>query len=67
MVHTKSPRITHLSWGNVEIEIDGRRQRFKDAKLFPGAREWDWRETDQSCAGHPASGTLSSCLNTVLR
>ena len=30
MVHTKSPRITHLSWGNVEIEIDGRRHRFKE-------------------------------------
>jgi hypothetical protein len=39
----RSPRITHLSWGRVEIE-DGR--SFKDAKLFPGgAREWDWRET----------------------
>ncbi len=38
-----SPRITHLSWGRLEVE-DGR--RFKDAKLFPGgAREWDWRET----------------------
>ncbi len=38
-----SPRITHLSWGRLEVE--GAR-RFKDAKLFPGgAREWDWRET----------------------
>ena len=38
-----SPRITHLSWGRLEVE-GGR--RFKDAKLFPGgAREWDWRET----------------------
>lgn len=38
-----SPEITHLAWGR--IEVDGR-QRFKDAKLFPGgAREWDWRET----------------------
>ena len=49
MVHTKSPPITHLSWGNVEIEIDGRRQRFKDVKLFPGGtRDWDWRETGTS-------------------
>lgn len=39
----KSPRITHLAWGR--IEIDGG-QRFKDAKLYPGGgREWDWRET----------------------
>ena len=37
-----SPRITHLSWGR--LEVDG--QRFKDAKLYPGGvREWDWRET----------------------
>ena len=38
-----SPRITHLSWGRMEVD-DAR--SFKDAKLFPGgAREWDWRET----------------------
>ncbi len=40
---TKSPRITRLSWGR--LEVDGTRS-FKDAKLYPGgAREWDWRET----------------------
>jgi hypothetical protein len=40
-----------MSWGNVEVEIEGRRQRFKDVKLFPGgAREWDWRETGTSHA-----------------
>lgn len=39
----KSPRITRLSWGR--LEVDGTRS-FKDAKLYPGgAREWDWRET----------------------
>ena len=49
MNRTKSPRITHFSWGHVEIEMEGRRQRFKDVKLFPGgAREWDWRETGTS-------------------
>jgi hypothetical protein len=39
-----SPKVTHLSWGRLEVEgTDG---PFKDAKLFPGgAREWDWRET----------------------
>jgi hypothetical protein len=39
-----SPKITHLSWGRIEVE--GRDKPFKDAKLFPGgSREWDWRET----------------------
>jgi hypothetical protein len=39
----RSPRITHLSWGRVEVE-GGR--SYKDAKLFPGgSREWDWSET----------------------
>ncbi len=39
---TPSPRITHFSWGHLEIE-DGR--SFKDVKLFPGgAREWNWAE-----------------------
>jgi hypothetical protein len=39
----RSPRISHLSWGRLEVEGGG---RFKDAKLYPGgARAWDWRET----------------------
>lgn len=39
-----SPRITHLSWGRIEVE--GRTAPFKDAKLYPGgARAWDWNET----------------------
>jgi hypothetical protein len=41
---TNSPKITHLSWGRLEVE--GQSNPFKDAKLFPGgAREWDWNET----------------------
>jgi hypothetical protein len=40
----RSPRITHLSWGHLDVE--GRDGSFKDAKLFPGgARGWDWNET----------------------
>ncbi len=40
----RSPKITRLSWGHLEVEG---RPAFKDAKLFPGgAREWDWSETD---------------------
>jgi hypothetical protein len=39
----KSPRITGLSWGRVEVEGH---PPFRDAKVFPGgARDWDWRET----------------------
>jgi hypothetical protein len=41
--HLSSPRITHLSWGHLEVEGH---PAFKDAKLYPGgARAWDWRET----------------------
>lgn len=41
-----SPRITHLSWGLVEVEGHG---HFKDVKLYPGGcREWNWRETGTS-------------------
>jgi hypothetical protein len=39
----RSPRITTLAWGRIEIEGVG---TFRDAKVFPGgAREWDWNET----------------------
>lgn len=38
-----SPRITDLSWGQIEVEGFG---EFKDVKLYPGgAREWRWQET----------------------
>ena len=40
---TRSPRITHLSWGRMAVEGLG---TGKDFKLYPGGgREWDWRET----------------------
>jgi hypothetical protein len=40
---TRSPRITMVDWGRIEVEGVG---TFRDAKLFPGgAREWDWNET----------------------
>ena len=40
----RSPRINHVSWGRLEVE--GRAEPYKDAKLFPGgSREWHWRET----------------------
>jgi hypothetical protein len=38
-----SPPISHLTWGQIEVEGYA---PFKDAKIFPGgAREWNWRET----------------------
>jgi hypothetical protein len=40
----RSPRIKDVSWGRLEVE--GRAEPYKDAKLFPGgSREWNWRET----------------------
>jgi hypothetical protein len=39
----QSPRITHISWGKMEIEGVG---EGKDFKLYPGGgRPWDWNET----------------------
>jgi len=38
--------ITDLTWGNMEVSIDGEKQHFKDCKIWPGgAREWRWGET----------------------
>ena len=40
----RSPRIKHVSWG--QLEVEGRAEPYKDAKLFPGgSREWNWRKT----------------------
>lgn len=41
---TISPKITHLSWGNMDVEGIG---AGKDFKLYPGGgRAWDWSETN---------------------
>ena len=40
---TRSPRVTHISWGRMAVEGLG---TGKDFKLYPGGgREWDWSET----------------------
>ena len=40
----RSPLITQLSWGHMEVDGVG---AGKDFKLWPGGgRQWDWRETD---------------------
>jgi hypothetical protein len=37
------PKITSLSWG--QVDVDGT-DSYRDVKLFPdGSRAWDWRET----------------------
>ena len=39
-----SPKITHISWGKMNIEGVG---NGRDFKLYPGGgREWDWGETN---------------------
>lgn len=41
-----SPRVTHLSWGSLEVEGQG---SYRDVKLWPGgSRAWDWNETGTS-------------------
>jgi hypothetical protein len=43
----RSPRIKHVSCG--QLEVEGRAEPYKDAKLFPGgSREWNWRDTGTS-------------------
>ena len=43
----RSPRISHVSWGCLEVE--GQTEPYRDAKLFPGgSRDWNWRETNTS-------------------
>ena len=40
----KSPRITHISWGQMEVDGIG---SGRDFKLYPGGgREWNWKETN---------------------
>jgi len=39
----RSPRISDISWGRIEVEGVG---VGKDFKVYPGGgREWNWRET----------------------
>jgi len=47
MQSNRSPRITNVSWGRLEVE--GKAEPYKDTKLFPGgSREWNWRDTGTS-------------------
>lgn len=41
---SRSPQITQIAWGRMEVEGLG---AGRDFKLYPGGgREWDWRETN---------------------
>jgi hypothetical protein len=41
--HKRSPHITYISWGRMDVEGLG---TGRDFKLYPGGgREWDWTET----------------------
>ena len=45
----KSPHITNVSWGEVDVASNGETIAYKDAKLWPGgSRAWDWNETGTS-------------------
>jgi hypothetical protein len=57
----RSPRITHISWGRMEVE--GVRQG-RDFKLYPGGgREWDWSETNT----HHVPGIQPSDVEELLQ
>ena len=46
MTHHNQTQITHISWGKMEVQINGSTMTFKDCKVWPGgARDWDWGET----------------------
>lgn len=45
-MYDKETRISYVSWGRMEVEINGEERTFKDCKVWPGgAVEWDWRLT----------------------
>jgi hypothetical protein len=56
-----SPRIMHISWGNMEVEGLG---KGRDFKLFPGGgRDWDWAETNT----HHVPGIQIADVEELLR
>ena len=41
--------ISHLSWGKMQVYIQGKEYAFKDCKIWPeGASNWDWNLTGTS-------------------
>lgn len=49
MTEHPQTQITNLSWGEIEVTIDGKTRTFRDCKVWPGgASDWDWNETGTS-------------------
>ena len=39
-------KITSISWGRIEVTVNGKSRRFRDCKVWPGgATDWDWNDT----------------------
>jgi hypothetical protein len=46
MKNSQLSLITHISWGHMEVTTNGKTDKFKDCKVWPGgAKEWDWTLT----------------------
>ena len=48
-MNDKNKPITHLSWGKIQVNLQGKEYNFKDCKIWPdGASNWDWNLTGTS-------------------
>ena len=46
MSEPEGTRITHFSWGQMEVCASSQQLQFRDCKIWPGgAEEWDWNTT----------------------
>lgn len=56
-------KITHISWGKMEVMIGPEKRNFKDCKVWPdGAKEWNWAETET----HHHPGIQVSDIHEIL-
>ena len=45
-MNNKKGPITHISWGQIEVTLNGKKHTFKDCKVWThGAKEWNWSLT----------------------
>lgn len=59
----QTSRITHVSWGRIQVAAGDRVLTFKDCKVWPGgAKAWDWRLTGT----HHRPGTLPADVEEIL-
>lgn len=60
---TSTTQITHISWGKMEVTVNGRIHYFRDCKVWPGgAKEWDWSLTNT----HHQPGTQPADIEEIL-